>query len=115
VDGRRGGTLEGACADRLQAGDGLVLEGRALEFRRMEGLSVLARAAGGEPNLPRWTSDRQGLSPELARALAAFREQAGRILRDDGPDALRAWLGDSYLLEPDAVALLADLFAAQEQ
>ena len=48
--------------------------------------------AAGEPNLPRWSSDRQGLSAELARDLAAFRAEAGRVLAD-GPSALRSWLG----------------------
>src|SRR5262249_53173333 len=58
VDGVEVGTLEGAYADRLQAGDRFVLDGRALEFRRLEGPVVHARATGGEPELPRWSSDR---------------------------------------------------------
>jgi ATP-dependent Lhr-like helicase len=115
ADSRPVGTLEGAYADRLQAGDRFVLDGRVLEFRRLEGLTVHARQADGEPGLPRWSSDRQGLSPELARELAAFREEAGRLLVADGPGALRAWLADSYGLDPGASAVLEDLFTAQER
>ncbi len=114
ADGTRIGTLEGAYAERLQAGDRFVLDGRALEFLRIEGLSVHARTAGGEPNLPRWSSDRQSLSAELARDLAAFRDDAAKAMAD-GPAALRAWLGEVYGLEPDAAAVLEVLFEAQEQ
>ncbi len=114
VDGEVLGSLEGAYAERLQAGDRFVLDGRALEFRRLEGLVVHARASGGEPNLPRWTSDRQGLSAELARDLAEFRAEAGRVLVD-GPSALRSWLGEAHDLGPDEVGVLEALLTAQEQ
>lgn len=114
VDGREVGTLEGAYADRLQPGDRFVLDGRSLQFRRIDGLTVLADAAGGEPDLPRWSSDRQSLSAELARDLAAFREAAARRMAD-GPESLRAWLVEEHGLEPDAAGVLEDLFAAQEQ
>ncbi len=114
VDGREIGSLEGAYADRLQPGDRFVLDGRSLQFRRLEGLIVHADAAGGEPDLPRWSSDRQSLSPELAGALARFREEAAALLADD-PASLRAWLVDHHGLEPDAAGVLEDLFAAQDQ
>lgn len=114
VDGQVIGTLEGAYAERLQAGDRFVLDGRALEFRRMEGLSVHAKASGGEPNLPRWSSDRQGLSAELARDLAAFRARAASVLAD-GPSALRSWLGEAHDLGGDEAGVLEALFVAQEQ
>ena len=115
VDGSEIGTLEGAYAERLQAGDRFLLDGRSLEFRRLEGLSVHARSAGGEPGLPRWSSDRQGLSPELALELAGFRERAASILDADGPSALLGWLGEAYRLEAGAARLLIALFEAQEQ
>jgi ATP-dependent Lhr-like helicase len=114
VDGTEIGTLEGAYAERLQAGDRFVLDGRALEFRRMEGPIVVAKTTGGEPNLPRWSSDRQGLSPELALDLARFRAEAAQRLAD-GPLALRAWLCESHGLEAEAAAVLVGLFEAQEQ
>jgi ATP-dependent Lhr-like helicase len=115
ADGSEIGTLEAAYAERLVAGDRFVLDGRALEFRGIEGLTVRAVASAGEPNLPRWSSDRQSLSPELARELAEFRDRAARLLLVDGPSALRAWLVESFELEPDDAAVLEDLFLAQEQ
>ena len=114
ADGIDIGTLEGAYAERLQPGDRFVLDGRALEFRRLEGLTVQARASGGEPSLPRWSSDRQGLTVELARAVASFRAEAARRVAD-GPEALRAWLCETHDLEPDSAAVLVALFEAQER
>ncbi|RUL88782.1 DEAD/DEAH box helicase [Tautonia sociabilis] len=108
------GTLEGTYAERLQQGDRFVLDGRALEFLRLDGLTVHARRSGGDPKLPRWTSDRQGLSAELASELAAFRYRAATLL-DEGPSAFRSWLVDSYRLEPEAIGVLEALFAAQER
>lgn len=114
VDDEAIGTLEGNYAERLQRGDRFVLDGRALEFDRLDGLVVHARFSGGEPDLPRWTSDRQGLSSELASDLAAFRYRAATLL-DEGPSALRAWLVDEYGLEPQAIGVLEALFSAQER
>ena len=114
ADGVDVGTLEGSYAERLQPGDRFVLDGRALEFRRLEGLVVHAKATGGEPALPRWTSDRQGLTAELAAELAAFRAEAARRLVD-GAQALRAWLCDHHGLDPGAAAVLIALFEAQER
>ena len=114
VDGQVIGTLEGAYAERLLPGDRFVLDGRALEFRRLEGLIVHAKATGGEPNLPRWSSDRQGLSAELARDLAGFRARAGEALAD-GPSALRAWLGEDHDIGALEAGVLETLFAGQEQ
>ena len=110
VDGQVIGTLEGAYAERLQAGDRFVLDGRSLEFRRMEGLVVHAKASGGEPNLPRWSSDRQGLSAELARDVASFRARAGEALAE-GPSSLRAWLGEEHDIGTHEAGVLETLFA----
>ena len=76
------GTLESSYAERLVPGDRFVLDGRALEVRRVDASIVHTRPTGGEPNLPRWTSDRQSLSFELARELADFRAEVGRRLVD---------------------------------
>ena len=114
ADGIEIGTLEGAYAERLQAGDRFVLDGRSLEFRRIEGTIVHARGTGGEPSLPRWSSDRQALSAELAQELAAFRLEAARRL-GEGPSALRGWLCESHGLDPEASGVLVHLFEAQEQ
>ena len=109
------GTLEASYAERLAPGDRFVLDGRALEVRRVEAAIVHARPAGGQPSLPRWTSDRQSLSPELAGELAAVRAVAGRRLAEDGPMGLRAWLIEAYHLEPLAASVVTELFQAQEQ
>ena len=114
VDEESIGFLEGNYAERLQRSDRFVLDGRALEFERLDGLTVHAKFSGGEPDLPRWTSDRQGLSAELAAELATFRYRAATLL-DEGPSAMRAWLVDEYGLEPQAIGVLETLFAAQEQ
>jgi len=114
ADGLDLGTLEGAYAERLQPGDRFVLDGRSLEFQGLDGLTVRARPSGGEPNLPRWSSDRQALSAELALELAAFRvEAAGRLA--EGPESLRAWLCESDDLDPEAAAVLVGLFESQER
>ena len=107
------GTLEGAYAERLMPGDTFVLDGRAWEFRRLEGLTVQARPAGSAPDLPRWTSDRQGLSAELARDLARFRADASQALQES-PSSLRGWLVEHHDLDLDAAAVLEALFEAQE-
>ncbi len=115
ADGVEIGTLEGAYAERLQPGDRFVLDGRALEFRSLEGLTVRARASGGEPSLPRWSSDRQGLTSELAEEVARFRDEAARRLAD-GPNALRGWLCEPpHDLDPDSASVLVALFEGQER
>lgn len=114
VEDRVLGTLEEAYAARLQPGDRFVLDGRSLEFRRWEGRTVEARAVSAEPQLPRWSSDRQSLSPELAMELARFREAAARRLAVEGPEALHRWLEVEYRLDLRSATVLIDLFAAQD-
>jgi ATP-dependent Lhr-like helicase len=113
VEGRQVGTLEAAYAERLQAGDRFVLDGRALTVRSRRDGTIAAEPSGGEPDLPRWTSDRQSLSAELARALAEFREQAGARLMADGPEGVVAWLGEEYRLPEAAAGVVAELMRAQ--
>jgi ATP-dependent Lhr-like helicase len=114
VDGRSVGTLEGNYAERLQPGDRFVLDGRALEFRRLEGLTVHARPAGGEADLPRWTSDRQSLSTDLARDVAAFRSELARRAGDDGPEAAARWLDRAHGLDAASAGVLLALIEAQQ-
>jgi ATP-dependent Lhr-like helicase len=114
ADGVEVGALEGAYAERLVPGDRFVLDGRSLEFRRLEGMTVLAKAGGDEPALPRWSSDRQALSAGLAVAVADFRHEAARYLAD-GSESLRAWLCGEHDLDPEAAAVLVALFEAQER
>jgi ATP-dependent Lhr-like helicase len=109
------GTLEASYAERLVPGDRFVLDGRALEVRRLEGSIVHARPGGGEPSLPRWTSDRQSFSSELAVELSAFRAEAARRLGEAGAPATLGWLADAFELDPGAAAVIVELIDAQEQ
>ena len=79
------GTLESNYAERLAPGDRFILDGRALEVKRVDA-SIMQRPTRGEPSLPRWTSDRQSLSIELARELSDFRVELGRRVVEDGPN-----------------------------
>jgi ATP-dependent helicase Lhr and Lhr-like helicase len=109
------GTLEASYAERLIAGDRFVLDGRVFKIRRLENWIVHARPDHGEPNLPRWTSDRQSLSFELARELSEFREETERRLSEDGPAGVREWLMASFDLDHGTAAVLTELFEAQAQ
>ena len=109
------GTLEVAYAERLVPGDRFVLDGRVMEFRRLVKSIVHTRPHGGEPSLPRWTSDRQSLSCELARELAAFRAEAGRRLVEESAAALRSWLIKTFGMDAVAAEVLLELFEAQAQ
>jgi ATP-dependent Lhr-like helicase len=108
------GSVESSYAERLRPGDRFVLDGRALEFCKLDGQTAIVKASSGLSDLPRWTSDRQSLSRELALDLAEMRVRAARQLLD-GPTTLRTWLVDTYEFDPGAAQLLVDLFQAQEQ
>jgi ATP-dependent Lhr-like helicase len=114
ANGLEVGTVEAAYAERLMPGDRFILDGRSLQFWRLEGNIVQARPSRGDPELPRWSSDRQSLSADLARDLGDFREMAGRLLTISTA-AFRSWLREAYALSADAAGTLEDLFAAQEQ
>ena len=68
----------------------LYLTAASWNFAGWMNSSLLARPDGGEPSLPRWTSDRQSLSSELASELAGFRAEAARLLAEESATALRA-------------------------
>jgi ATP-dependent Lhr-like helicase len=109
------GTLESSYAERLVPGDRFVLDGRALEVKRVEGSIIHTKAGGGQPSLPRWTSDRQSLSLELAVELAEFRAQAGRRLNAESAGMTRAWLAAALEIDFSAAGVLTELFEAQLQ
>ena len=116
ADGVAVGTLEASYAERLHSGRPVrARRPRRSKFRRLERRIVHARRDRGEPNLPRWTSDRQSLSSELAR-------RAGRLSRGGGPAARaeerrgRSATGcGDVRARPGAAAVLVELFEAQEQ
>ena len=113
VDDKPIGRLEASYAERLQPGDRFVLDGRGLECRRTDGNTLHARQSAGEPNLPRWSSDRQGLSAELALDVAKFRRDAADLL-DEGASSLRDWLDEAYGLDTRSAGVVEALIQAQE-
>ena len=118
ADGVEVGTLEGAYAERLQAGDRFVLDGRGLEFRRLEGLTAHARASGGdEPEPARgWSGATGRASPPNWPATLPGSAKTPRALLADGPEALRAWLREGARPRRRRLAeVLVGLFEAQEQ
>jgi ATP-dependent Lhr-like helicase len=107
------GEIDEHFAERLQAGDRFLLDGRCLEVRRREGTTLHVDEAGGRPMIPHWAGSGWPLSTELARRLYHLRIQAAEALRD-GPDALAALLRRDYGLDQRAAAILTDWFEAQE-
>jgi ATP-dependent Lhr-like helicase len=107
------GDVDHTFAERLQPGDRFLLDGRCLEFRRREGMTILVEEVAGRPAPPRWGGDGWPISPELARRLFLLRVQAAEALRD-GPPALVELLQRDYAMEDDASALLAAYFQRQE-
>jgi ATP-dependent Lhr-like helicase len=107
------GDVDEAFAERLQAGDRFLLDGRCLEFRRRHGEAVFVEETAGRPAAPRWGGDGWPLSTELARRLFLLRVQAAEALRD-GPERLAELLRRDYSLDGDAAAVLAAHFQRQE-
>ncbi len=115
AEGRAVGTLEASYAERLVSGDRFVLDGRVFQFHRLRQSTVEVRPVQGDPNLPRWTSDRQSLSSELATELAEFRTEAARRLVADGPALLGEWLKETFEIDHGTAMVLVELFEAQSQ
>ncbi len=91
------------------------MDGRSFEVRSLKSGTLAVKPTGEEGNLPRWTSDRQSLSAEVALELCKLREDAGRILENEGAEALHAWLASDYELDESAAKVLEELFTAQAQ
>jgi ATP-dependent Lhr-like helicase len=109
------GEVDRAFAERLQAGDRFLLDGRCLQVRslRPEESRLLVEEVLGRPMVPRWGGEGWPLSTELAQRLYLLRVQAAEALRD-GPAALARLLRCDYGLEEAAVAKLAAYFQRQE-
>ncbi|HEY1859675.1 MAG TPA: DEAD/DEAH box helicase, partial [Gemmataceae bacterium] len=107
------GYVDELFADRLQAGDRFLLDGRCLEFRRSDGGDVLVDEVAGRPVTPRWGGAGWPLSPELARRLFLLRTQAAEALRH-GPSVLVDLLRQEYGLRGSAVTVAAEHFQRQE-
>jgi ATP-dependent Lhr-like helicase len=107
------GQVDDAFADRLQAGDRFLLDGRCLEFRRLDGRALLVEETTGRPAPPRWRGGLWPLSTELAQRVYVLRVRAAEALRD-GPAALAELLQRDYGLGGPAAWALAAYFQRQE-
>jgi ATP-dependent Lhr-like helicase len=107
------GEVAEAFADRLQPGDRFLLDGRCLEFRRLDREAVVVHEVPGRPAVPRWNGDGVPQPPELARRVYLLRARAAEALRD-GPQALDELLRRDYGLAGEAVELLAEHIQRQE-
>jgi ATP-dependent Lhr-like helicase len=107
------GHVDEAFADRLQSGDRFLLDGRCLEFRHVEGNTLVVDEVTGRPATPRWAGGGWPLAPELAHRLYFLRTQAAEALRE-GPALLQRLLRDDYGLGNAATAALVEFFQLQE-
>jgi ATP-dependent Lhr-like helicase len=107
------GQVDEPFADRLQAGDRFLLDGRCLEFQRMEGRSLVVEETPGYPRAPYWQGNGWPLSPDLARRLYLLRTRAAEALRE-GRQTLDRLLRQDYRLETPAITALIDFFQRQE-
>jgi ATP-dependent Lhr-like helicase len=107
------GSVDELFADHLQAGDRFLLDGRCLECRDPGPGDLLVRECPGRPTVPRWHSEQQALSGDLARRIFLLRAQAAEAMRD-GPPALHRLLVHEYRLGAQPAAALADFFRLQE-
>lgn len=107
------GQIDEAYADRLQAGDRFLLDGRCLEVRRRQDQTLLVNEVPGRPRVPRWGGDGLPLSSQLARRLYTLRVAAAEALTD-GPEALANLLRTDYHLDGPAITTLVELFQQQE-
>lgn len=107
------GQVEEGFVERLNPGDRFLLDGRCLEFRRIEGEAIVVEEVAGRPRVPRWSGSGWPLSAELAARLYLLRVRAAEALRD-GPDFLTALLARDYRLEEPAARALTAYFQRQE-
>lgn len=107
------GQVDEPFAERLQPGDRFLLDGRCLEFRRLEGHTLIVEEVSGYTGPPRWQGSGWPLASELARRIYLLRIQAAEALRD-GPEELLRLLQTDYGLGVLAATALSALFQRQE-
>jgi ATP-dependent Lhr-like helicase len=112
-EGANVGELDESFADSLKPGDRFLLDGRCLEFHKVEAGALVVEEVAGRPRVTSWAGEGWSLSLELARRLCVLREQAAEALRD-GPMALACLLREEYGLDAQSIASLSDYFQGQE-
>lgn len=107
------GSVEESFARRLLVGDVFVIAGRAVRVERMGMMEAhVVRAEGAVPTVPRWNANKMPLSNNVAREIAAFRnELRGRI---DEP-GLEKWIAQRLDCGAANGAILAKAHLAQHQ
>ena len=107
------GELDEAFAERLNAGDRFLLDGRCLRLQKHGDRDLLVEESAGFPWVPRWGSKGPRLGETLARHLFETRRTAAMVLRD-GPEAWTAFCRSELRLGPAAADELGDFLDAQE-
>ena len=110
------GTLEAAYAERLVPGDRFVLDGRALEFRRLERSTLFARSTAGEP-APAALDEHATIALVRAGPRACSLSERSRriVLSTTGHPAFVRGLPEVLQLDERASEVLVELFEAQVQ
>jgi ATP-dependent Lhr-like helicase len=106
------GTIEAAYADRLQPGDRFVLDGRSLQVAKLRAEVVDVEQVSGDPSVPRWTSDRLSMTPQVARRVGELRREIEQVICTRGDAAFHSWAQDRGL-DPGAAASLVELVESQ--
>jgi ATP-dependent Lhr-like helicase len=107
------GHVDEPFADRLQAGDRFLLDGRCLELRRIDGQSLYVTETGTVCRAPHWQGSGWPISADLAWRVYVLRVRAAEALREGRP-ALLQLLRHDYRLEEAAAGALAGVFERQE-
>jgi ATP-dependent Lhr-like helicase len=107
------GHVDEPFADRLQAGDRFLLDGRCLELRRVDRQGLYVTETGTVCRAPHWQGSGWPISADLAWRLYVLRIRAAEALREGRP-ALLQLLRHDYRLQEAAAAALAELFERQE-
>jgi ATP-dependent Lhr-like helicase len=107
------GEVDQAYAERLQAGDRFVLDGRCLELKKREAAALLVDEVFGRPQIPRWVGNGVPMPGALARRIFLFRVQAAEALRESD-ETFRTWLCHDYHLNDAAISGLAHYVRRQE-
>ena len=107
------GQVDEAFADRLQPGDRFVLDGRCLEFKRLEDRALKVEEVVGRPRVPHWAGEGWATASASPARLYLLRTLAAEALRD-GPAALESLLRQDYACEAEAAADLTAYFVGQE-
>lgn len=107
------GEVAEAFAERLQPGDRFLLDGRCLEFRRLDREAVIVHEVPGRPAVPRWAGEGVPLPPELTRRIYLLRARAAEALRD-GSNALDDLIRNDYGLTGEALEVIAGHVQRQE-